>query len=100
MYDSGQGVVENDETAVKWYCLAAKQGLAEAQTNLGVMYENGYGIALDLDRAYMWYNIGAYGGNERGAKNKQALAEPMNAAQKAKLQKMSNTCLASGYQEC
>ena len=92
--------MKNDDTAVNWYTLAAKQGLAEAQAELGVMYENGYGVAIDLDRAYMWYNIGAYGGSDAAAKNKQTLAKGMQAAQKAKLQKISNTCLASGYAEC
>ena len=100
MYDSGQGVLENDETAVKWYALAARQGLAEAQTNLGVMYQNGHGVTMDIDRAYMWHNIAAYGGNDLGNQNKKALASEMNASDKAKLQKMSNTCLASGYQDC
>ena len=99
-YDSGQGVTEDDETAVKWYTLAAGQGLADAQTNLGIMYQNGYGVPIDIDRAYMWYNIAAYGGNDLGAQNKQALASEMNASKKAKLQEMSNTCLASGYKNC
>ena len=41
MYDKGNGVSENDETAVKWFKLAAEQGYADAQNYLGVMYENG-----------------------------------------------------------
>jgi TPR repeat protein len=100
MYDSGQGVLENDETAVKWYGLAARQGLAEAQTNLGVMYQTGHGVPMDADRAYMWYNIAAYGGNDLGNRKKKLLASEMDASEKAKLQKMSNTCLASGYKDC
>ena len=38
MYDRGQGVPEDDAEAVRWYRLAAEQGLASAQLNLGVMY--------------------------------------------------------------
>jgi hypothetical protein len=100
MYDNGQGVLENDETAVKWYTLSATQGLAEAQANLAAMYQHGNGVAIDIDRAYMWYNISAYGGNELSAKNKQLLANGMDAAQLVALQTLSNTCLASGYTDC
>ena len=32
MYDEGEGVAENDATAVKWYTLAAEQGVADAQS--------------------------------------------------------------------
>ncbi len=100
IYNTGQGVVENDETAVSWYTLAAKQGLVAAQAYLGVMYENGHGIAQDTDKAYMWYNIAGYGGNELGARNRQALAQGMSTDQKAKLQQMSNQCLGSQYTQC
>jgi hypothetical protein len=48
----------------------------------------------------MWYNIAAYGGNDLGNLKKNSLASEMNASEKAKLQKMSNTCLASGYKDC
>lgn len=100
MYHQGQGVLENDETAVKWYTLAAQQGLAEAQANLGVMYQHGNGIPKDIDRAYMWFNIGAYGGSDFGARNKQALDKKMNSAKRTRLQELSNNCLASGYKDC
>jgi TPR repeat protein len=64
------------------------------------MYQNGHGVPMDADRAYMWYNIAAYGGNDLGNLKKNSLASEMNASEKAKLQKMSNTCLASGYKDC
>ena len=38
MYRFGQGVLQNDKEAVRWYHLAAEQGHANAQFNLGVMY--------------------------------------------------------------
>ena len=34
MYYGGKGVTQNYETAIKWYKLAAKQGLANAQNHL------------------------------------------------------------------
>ena len=47
MYDIGQGVPEDDKTAVKWYRLAAEQGYANAQNNLGLMYHKARGVPQD-----------------------------------------------------
>ena len=44
MHEKGQGVPQNDKTALKWYRLAAEQGNAAAQFNLGVMYNEGEGV--------------------------------------------------------
>ena len=35
MYDEGQGVPQDYKEAIKWYQLAAEQGLGKAQFNLG-----------------------------------------------------------------
>jgi TPR repeat protein len=37
MYGNGRGVPEDDAEAIKWYRLAAEQGYARAQFNLGGM---------------------------------------------------------------
>ncbi len=39
MYEIGQGVPQDDKTAVKWYRLAAEQGHAGAQSNLKILQE-------------------------------------------------------------
>ena len=54
----GHGVRENDAQALQWFERAARQGLAEAQFNLGNMYA--YGLAAptgsDANRlAAQWY---------------------------------------------
>ena len=51
MYDKGQGVPQDDKEAVKWYRLAAEQGDAYAQSNLGVTYEKGQGVPQDHKEA-------------------------------------------------
>ena len=38
LHRGGYGFARNGAEAAKWYRLAADQGLAEAQFNLGVMY--------------------------------------------------------------
>ena len=59
MYDVGEGVLENDKTAVKWYTQAAEQGLAKAQYNLAYMYNHGHGVAENHQAAVKWYRQAA-----------------------------------------
>ena len=44
---------------MKWYHLAAEQGFASAQHNLGVMYEQGQGVGPDYKEAVKWYRRAA-----------------------------------------
>ena len=50
---------------MKWYRLAAEQGDAIAQNNLGIMYEYGHGVLQDNTMAHMWYNIASANGHEK-----------------------------------
>ena len=89
MFDFGSGVKEDDQEAVKWYRLAAKQGytraktiiydlakkgvppalrilkadaekgVAEAQNKLGMMYDLGFGVPEDNKEAFKWYRLAA-----------------------------------------
>ncbi|MGD9169593.1 MAG: tetratricopeptide repeat protein, partial [Candidatus Thiodiazotropha sp.] len=45
----------NEHEAIKWYRKSAKQGLAEAQNALGVMYAIGNGVTRDDKIAVNWY---------------------------------------------
>ena len=58
-YENGIGVLQDRGAAEKWYRLAAAQGYAAAQYNLGQMYDN-YGDCADdeycyPDEAEKWY---------------------------------------------
>ncbi len=59
MYDYGRGVPQNDKTAVRWYTLAAEQGFAEAQNDLGAMYHYGKGVDQNHNTAVKWYTLAA-----------------------------------------
>ena len=48
MYHHGEGVAQNYDEAVKLYRMAADQGYAGAQYNLGVMYASSWGLATPL----------------------------------------------------
>ena len=50
---------QDDAQAVKWYRLAADQGDASAQFNLGLMYRTGQGVPQDDAQAVKWYRLAA-----------------------------------------
>jgi TPR repeat protein len=59
------GVSRDFPQAAKWYRMAAEQGHADAQYNLGVLYDrgDGRGIAQDFQEAAKWYRMAAIQGN-------------------------------------
>ena len=59
LYDSGQGVEEDNAKAASWYRKAAVQGQSDAQYNLAAMYVNGDGVAKDYVLAYMLFDLAA-----------------------------------------
>jgi len=48
---------------VRLFRLAAEQGYADAQFNLGNMFTNGQGVAQDREEAIRWYRLAAAQGN-------------------------------------
>jgi len=67
--DNGQGVLLDEAEAARWYRLAADQGYAGAQNNLGVMYQNGTGVPQDDAEALRLYRLAADQGNARAQNN-------------------------------
>ena len=79
MYFKGHGVLQDYKTGLKWFRLAAEQGHARAQYNLGVMYEGGRGVLQDNVYAHMWWNIAASSGcqgYDENGKTQQLYAVP------------------------
>ena len=58
---------------MKWYRLAAEQGYADAQNNLGVCYHNGKGVAKNRATAIRWYKKAAAQGNSTAQDNLRKL---------------------------
>ena len=81
MHDNGEGALEDDKEAVKWYRKAAEQGHAEAQYNLGFMYANGQGVEQNFVTGYAWWNIAATNGQQNAKKGLPQVAKAMTAAQ-------------------
>ncbi|NCX62196.1 MAG: sel1 repeat family protein, partial [Betaproteobacteria bacterium] len=89
MFDDGKGVAQDYKEAVRWYQLAAKQGNAEAQNNLGVMYGLGQGVLQDYTRAHMWLNIAAITGKKNSVEGRDLTASKMTAQQIEQAQRMA-----------
>ena len=73
MQERGQGVPQDDKEAMKWWRLAAEQGIARAQYNLGVMYRKGRGVPQNDETAMKWYRLAAKQGHAGAQNNLGAL---------------------------
>ena len=101
MYAEGNGVPQNDRTAVKWYTLAANQGLALAQFNLGVMsYAGKGGVMQDNIYAHMWWNLAASQGDENARKYRDIIEKKMFPSQIEKAQDLARECVKKNYKGC
>ena len=60
-FDKGLAAAQKGDfaTALRELTPLAKQGNADAQYNLGVMYENGQGISKNYKTAVKWYRLAA-----------------------------------------
>lgn len=63
-YATGDGVLLNEQEAVRWFTKAAEQGNVPAQSKLGSIYYSGRGVAQDSNRAYFWMVVARIGGDE------------------------------------
>ena len=69
LYQYGNGGVTRDYLkAFEWNLKAAEQGLARAQTNLGVLYKDGNGVTKDKQKAEEWIRKAAEQGNDSAIK--------------------------------
>lgn len=69
MYSTGQGVVENDDEARKWWGIAAEQGHPFAQYKQGARLQwASAGAGASGAKAYMWYDLAASGSNRKVAR--------------------------------
>jgi TPR repeat protein len=64
-YAEGDGVIQNDKEAARWFEMAAKQGLAEAQYQYGLVLLQGRGVVQDYKAAFSWIEKPAQRGYAR-----------------------------------
>ncbi len=77
--------------AARWYRLAAEQGYARAQYNLGRMYANGRGVPQDDVTAHMWLNLSASRltgeARERAVEARDAVADLLTPEDRSQAQR-------------
>jgi len=59
MYLTGECTEKNEKEAVKWFELAANQGMIGSAITLGSMYEQGQGVEKNDAEAKKWYALAA-----------------------------------------
>ena len=65
-YATGDGVVEDDVEAIKWFRKAAEKREAAGEYSLGEMYLSGRGVYADLAEAVKWMRRAAEDGDACG----------------------------------
>jgi TPR repeat protein len=63
-YFNGVGVGVDKAESLKWYRLAAEQGIAKAQLNLGFAYFKGEGVSVDKVEGLKWIKLAAENGSQ------------------------------------
>ncbi|WP_299641341.1 tetratricopeptide repeat protein [uncultured Ruegeria sp.] len=64
LYNDGEIVPEDDETAFACYMAAAESGLSMGMHNVAYGYETGNGVARDIDKSLYYYQKAAFLGYE------------------------------------
>lgn len=72
-YATGDGVVQNMETAAKWIAKSAEGGDMDAQAVLGTMFQRGQGLPKDDGEAVKWYLSAARQGHRQSQYNLGAM---------------------------
>lgn len=62
MYDYGHGVEKSASESIKWYLMAAEQGVPLVQHDMGVKYFQGQGVEQNYDEAARWWEMSANAG--------------------------------------
>lgn len=75
-YEHGEGVPKDYRRAAELYCVAARQGNAEAQYSLGWMYANGRGLARDDEAAASLFGLAAALGHEQARRMQRFVGDP------------------------
>ena len=99
-YANGEGVPQDEKTAVKWYRLAAEQGNANAQSSLGGMYGMGRGVIQDWVYAHMWGSLAATNGDGLGGMLRDDYERKMTPADISAAKKLARECVRKNYKGC
>ena len=89
MYDTGEGVPQDQDRAIRRYRKAAEHGLGAAQAKLGSMYQLGRGVNACRVAAYAWFDIATKNGFAPAKGLRDALAEKTTSERIFEAQELS-----------
>jgi len=87
LYFNGQGMMENNTLALKWFRKASENNHKEAQYNLGIMLASGLGIEANLVEAFAWLNIAKHNGNTAAEAVIKQMAAELSSSEKQQAEK-------------
>jgi hypothetical protein len=85
-----QKAIARYKEAFRLFRLAAEQGDAGAQFNLGVMYNNGKGVPQDYVSAHMWFNLSGSNGDKDAVEKRNIVEKKMTKDQISEAQRLAS----------
>ncbi len=92
MYGHGRGVPQDYKLSSSWFHLAAEQGDAQSQHNIGIAYYKGDGLVQDIVYSHMWLNIASSNGHELAKENLKIIENKMTSSQIEEAQRLAIEC--------
>jgi len=102
--DEGVAAPEDNCEVETRYRLAAEQGDAKAQFNLGVMHVKGEGMSQDYVRGHMWIDLASANASPKDAahfrNSRDKIAAKMTPAQISEAQALASKFHAANFKDC
>ena len=92
--------VAAQSTEIEQLRLAAEQGHAQAQYNLGFMYADGRGVLKDRILAHIWFNIAGANGHAQAREIRDTVERELTRADVTRATELARACMDSDYQLC
>ena len=84
----GRGVPRDAAAAVRWFRLAAVQGLADAQLELGVLRAMGAdGVEQDVVQAFVWFELAVRNGDEEAVRRRDLVGSVLTDEERAEAER-------------
>ena len=92
--------VAAQSTEIEQLRLAAEQGDASAQFNLGFMYATGEGVPKDDAKAVKWFRLAAEQGHAQAREIRDTVERELTRAEVTRATELARACMDSDYQSC
>ncbi len=91
--DEPNGILKNEQEAVRWFSRSAEHGDLKAQSKMGFLYRSGRGAPRDLNKAYFWAVVASARGDEGNRNLAALLAAGMTRDQSAAIEQQAQAWL-------